>query len=1295
MINKSRVLYYLWLVLVLLIPLSLFGQLSNVKFDHISTKNGLNQNSILALYQDNDGFLWIGTYAGLNRYDGTNIIGYQHNYINTNTISGMHIRSICEDTSGVLLVATTTGINRFFTHTREFVNFSNDTTNPESLANNTVYNVIKDPDGNIWLGTWGGLDKMERIPGNYADERNAEYRFIHFTPDPNKNSISSSVIADMDLSPDGILWLATNNGLNAYYKKNNTFKSYLNNPADLSSISVNDVSSVCSDKKGNIWAGTWEGGLNFLDRKTDKFIRFKSNQNDKSSLSHNIIMSLYCDKNGDIWVGTWGGGLGFIDLPEKYYSDSAFSLKYEDIQFINYQHQVTDLYSLSGNSIYCIYEDKFNNIWIGTDWNGLNKLELNKDRFTHFYAEKQSENNLVNNVIYSLLLDENDLWIGTEEGVNIYNRETSDFKLFQSSPSNPESISHNHVRSLLKDNNGDIWIGTENGLNKYNRETNSFQRFNNIFDENAKQIIISLSQSKDGKIWIGTYAEGLICFNPLTKTSEKFKNIPGDPNSLSDNIIWKTLEDSDGNIWIATEQGGLCKLNRSTGVFSRYTHNPNDSKSLANNFVVTLFIDSENNFWVGTRDGLCKMTFNNDGKPYFTVFHQNDGLSSPTINGITEDEMNNLWLTTTKGLTRFNKKYLIATAFYESDGLQDNEFSINALLRDKKTNEIFAGGINGFNIFKPNEIISSNLPPATKIIDFKILHKSVEINEEFNKKVYLYEDIVYQDCIEPSYKEDIISFEYSAIHFSAQSDNEFAYMLKGYDSDWNYVGNERVATYRQLPPGKYTFMVKAANGDGIWQEQAESKNIIIKPPWWKTIVFRIFVFILLVTTVFCIYFARISFLKKRQIELENMVMKRTEELSEINVLLEEKQEEIVLQNDELLMHRNALEELVKERTAELLKAKSKAEESDKLKSAFLANMSHEIRTPMNAIVGFSSLLITENSNAEEREYLAQMIQNNSDTLLTLINDILDISSIEANQIIIYKENFCVDDILKEIHSYFSIKNQKNIEIELVCEAADNNTHINSDPVRFRQVITNLVGNALKFTDKGYIRFGYYIEAKDVVFFVEDTGIGISKEDQKNIFNHFYKLERDSNKFYEGTGIGLSISKRLVELMGGTLSIESEMGIGSTFKFSLPISDIKEAKTKRSDKAITNYKFKDLLIVVAEDESNNYNLIYRVLKRTNAQIFWAKNGKEALDYVTNVKNNKKVLILMDIKMPVMDGIEATKKIKKLNKDIHVFAVTAYAQAGDKTRIMKNGFDDFITKPIDPDSVIEKIADFYAQ
>lgn len=401
----------------------------------------------------------------------------------------------------------------------------------------------------------------------------------------------------------------------------------------------------------------------------------------------------------------------------------------------------------------------------------------------------------------------------------------------------------------------------------------------------------------------------------------------------------------------------------------------------------------------------------------------------------------------------------------------------------------------------------------------------------------------------------------------------------------------------------------------------------------------------------------------------------------------QKNEEITSQKEEIENHRNHLERIVNERTAQLEISKNKAEESDRLKSAFLANMSHEIRTPMNAIIGFSTLLKAQDINEMDKEEIIHLIVNNGNTLLQLIDDIIDIAKIEAGQMTVNKKKCNINELLTELRTIYlqkkvSITNA-DIDLRLNLGVDSPSFYIYTDPFRTQQVITNLIDNALKFTEKGYVEFGYLVDSSrakpTIKFYVKDTGIGLTQEEQKLIFARFAKIENDGTKLYRGAGLGLAICNSIAKLLEGEIYVESEKNHGSTFFFTIPIEVIvsQEERVKSTQKNFMEYNWTGKTLLVAEDEDSNFRLIEVLLKGTNVRILRAENGKEAIEKSTS---NPIDLILMDIKMPVMDGLKATQEIKKINKDIPIIAQTAYAMENDEKICLESGCDDYISKPI---------------
>lgn len=432
-------------------------------------------------------------------------------------------------------------------------------------------------------------------------------------------------------------------------------------------------------------------------------------------------------------------------------------------------------------------------------------------------------------------------------------------------------------------------------------------------------------------------------------------------------------------------------------------------------------------------------------------------------------------------------------------------------------------------------------------------------------------------------------------------------------------------------------------------------------------------------------------------EAEEEILKQKEEIEAQRDLANEQKRQIIKQNTELEKHQTQLEKLVEQRTKQLKFAKERAEESDRLKSSFLANMSHEIRTPMNAIIGFSELISESDIDQTQRKELITHLNSNCNSLLHLIDDIIDIARIEAGQLRIFKQDCFINQTFIELYESFSetqLKENKNIELIVEIENTDENLSIYTDPYRFKQVMNNLIGNAIKFTDQGFIKFGYQIMPDGyenfIRFFVQDTGIGLNKDEQKEIFEQFRKIDsRETDKLYRGAGLGLAISKNLINELGGEIWTESEIGIGSTFYFTLPFvkTDKKYNYIEPSNK---EYNWENKTILIAEDEESNIKMIKLVLQKTSVNIIHVQNGEKA---IINCQENEKIdLVLLDIKMPRVNGLDATKQIRKFNKKIPIIAFSAYAMPADQQNAKKAGCTDFIAKPIKKDKLLEKL-DYY--
>ena len=1219
-------------------------------FKYLTMSDGLSNYKVNTIFADKDGFFWFGTNEGLNRYDGYNFIVYQTDTKPDHNISSNVIRKIIQGSEDELIIANDGGVDIFNMQTESFTKIlSKDPDYPIDLT----WTIHYDLENTLWIGTINGLyylksgDKMATLFSN-------------------ENSWFNDYDVQKVCSLNEYILIGTyQDGLIVYNNKTKSYNQFKNTGANDGSISGNMIVSVYKDIKDNIWVGTNNNGLNKFNIQTRQFKKvFFENMEDQNIK----VRDLKEDKYGRLWLGSKQGLFLYNEKNEK---------------FTRYAH-VNDAFSiLVNNSIYEICIDNNDMLWLGTYSGGVNYCDFNQKKFK-FYEYRNDDNRYLNDRVVYTINDYGDkLWIGTENGgINIFDKEKQIYTYLDLASLNVKS---RNIKVILKEAGNTFWIGTyENGLIKYTPGYHSAKIFlpkKNYKHSISNNIVYSLMFDSDSNLWIGT-RNGV---DMKLKGKNVFKYFSADispENERFPDVVSKLFMDRKNQIWLGSAVNGLFKFNHSDSIFYFY----NDTFSSIG--ILDINEDQLGNIWVTSNNGLYCI---DDNKIYH--YTKDDGLQINTIYNIEEDKNFNLWMSSSYGITKFIDGVRTPERpnfenFTSTDGIQIKQF-INNSNSYSKFNMLYFGGVNGFISFNPDEIVKNPIKPVVKITNFKIFNKEVRIGDKTSKRNVLRQSILQTDEITLSYKNKVFTIEFAALHFSNPEKNQYKYKLVGFDNDWTYTGSKvRSATYTNLHGGKYEFLVMASNNDGVWNDEPTSLRIRILPAVWQTLWFYIVIIVLVVITVIVVISLKTKALNMQNKLLEDRVKERTNKYKEANNLLKEKQEEIIMQNEELAKHRNHLEVLVDQRTEELLKAKDKAEESDRLKSAFLANMSHEIRTPMNAIVGFTKIISNRSSDSQQKRFY-DIINRNSQSLMVLIDDILDISKIDSKQLKIYKSNFEVHQILDELYEYFITKNERRLEIKLVKEK--NNLQLYNDPVRFKQIFTNLLTNAFKFTKEGKIEFGYKTVSDKVIFFVSDTGAGIDSKYQDLVFNYFYKVDEVVDELNRGTGIGLSISKKLVELMDGKIWLESVVNKGSTFYFSLPYKEITISipDTEKTNISETNGSIR-VNILVAEDEEDNYMLLEQILKEFSTKIiFWARNGKQMVDYISKLSDPTNTVILMDIKMPVMDGIQAIEKIKKIYKEIPVIALTAYASDSERIDILSHGFSAYISKPINTEILYKTI------
>lgn len=1197
---------------------------ATLRFKKISVEEGLSQSTVFCIIKDRQGFMWFGTRGGgLNKYDGYNFTVYKNAPNDSTSLSNNEVISLFEDSKGRLWVGTRKGGLNLFNPISETFSHFNTSSKTGSISGNTINVIYEDSRENLWVGTNAGLDLLK---GN---------QFIsEAIPDIENRHISS-----IDEDKYGNLYISDKHGLFIHNIKNNTTRFIKNTSTYTEAIQSNYSVPVLVDSKDNKWIGSWDG-LKLLQA-NNTFVAFETLLQSQLG-TKTEVRQIFEDSKGYIWVGTRTGLY-------------RYNPKNNTLRL--FQKNENNPLSLSHNSIYSIYEDNTGIIWIGTWGGGVNILTDKLLKFEHYHHQSFNPNSLSNNVVSAFEEDNNGIWIGTElGGLNFLKNGTKQFIHYQHKENNPNSLNSNHIKALFHDSKGRLWVGTfAGGLNLLDKNTKTFTQFI------PQEKIFSIIEDIDGTLWIGSL-HGLYRFNYELNTWKHYTHSPLDNTSLSHNFITCLLLDSDNTIWIGTKEAGLMKYNVKADNFIRYNYTKKDSLSLPSNYIISIIENKNKELIIGTNNGLCKYDKNNNNN--FKKIPVK-GIPDRNINGILCDNESNYWLSTYGGITKLAPDGSVIN-YDVNDGLQSKEFNRSAYFKSK-SGKFYFGGINGFNAFIPDTIPTNQEVPKIIITDFKISNKSVK---PYDKDAPLTKPIYETKKIVLHYNQTDFSFNYVAVNYYDPENNQYMYMLEGYNDSWIFAGNNRVATYTNLDAGEYTFRVKAANSDGVWNEIGASIEIVVTPPFWKTWWFISSCILLIVA----IYLYRIRSIRQHNIILEQTIEERTHEIKEKN-------EEITAQNEELENHRNNLAQLVEDRTQKLKKALKKAKESDELKSAFLANMSHEIRTPMNAISGFSSLLNETDLSIKERAEYVDIIQANTDTLIRIIDEIIDLSLIESDQLKLTDDSFELNTMIDHLYSFYYLNNSRpNLKIKVNNELQHKNLVLHSDSIRIKQIITNLLDNARKFTDEGYIELGAKTDNELLIIYVKDSGRGIPQSELQHIFMQFTKVEEGDFSWKQGMGIGLAISKKIAKALGANLTVESTEGVGSTFSFCMPISKIiseDEMQIPEIEEP-THNNWKDKTILIAEDVQANFLYLQKVLKNTQTNIIWAKTGKEALDIV--ISNSNIDLILMDIKMPVMNGYEAAQKIKAYDPTLTIVAQTAYSRPEERAKFQNENFDEYLSKPI---------------
>lgn len=1208
------------------------------------TANNLNSNKIMTLYEDRAGRLWAGTrYGGLFQFDRA-----QEQFIparvalgSLNDLSDPTASSVFMDKDGLLWVGTEKGLCYFDPKTKKFETFRFDANDPESISADIIWSICQTEDGAIWIATVNGLNRLQP---NWKQQEKVRFERFYLQPDgiqPNTKSFELHnflFIVKPTVQNPSALWVGSKGGLKLVEFSPGTptklqVKHFMNQPGNASSLSHNFVSCIeelQTPDGPTIWIGTFNG-LNLLDPKTGNFQRFFANANQSKQINNSYVHTLATDHSGILWIGTDKGA-------------NKLNFKAGDFTLTpienNGGRDRNGIFALTGNT---------ERLWIGTLGGGLHSAPMRNNKpdwkgLANVQFKPKPHTAAMSEFISGVCLDrKGNLWLATQgSGVLCVAARTiplsggmvTDYQQFTMG-SGPQGIGDDYQMSVYETADGGIWLGAwDGGLCRYDPQLKTMTKF---------------PQTKDGKA-----------------DFRKFPIV----------AIFETAAGDGGRyLWVGTRGGGLYRLRyeSATAVLQLDRHYQFKNGDIGNDFITSFFLDPKGRFWVTSENGLFYLPNENAA---FSSMTEKNGLPNNATQSMAADAAGRLWVSTQSGIACLSaeedQKWNILT-YDDANGLPDQFFNANAVF-SAPNGEILFGGNNGITQFPPNEISSDTISPHVAITGLRLFNKPINVGQNPETDYYLAQSLAETPSITLSYRDNVISFEFAALHFAHPEKNKIAYKLEGFNNDWIYAdAGQRLAHYTNLPPGTYTFLVKAANPDqaglGEWGAEIARLKVIVQPPWWRS------------TTAYFLYF-----------------------LTFLGLLFGVRQITLIRAN---LQNEIKLERLEKQKLAEL----------SQMKLTFFTNISHELKTPLTLIISPLEDLLKNRAGDKMLQNTFTRMHRNAARLLTMINQLLDIRKAEAGLMRLEAAEDNLVPFVSEIFiSFRELANRQQIEFDFLTQTPA--IRVWFDPYQLEKVFYNLLSNAFKFTpDQGKITVEMWenTDQNQACIRISDTGKGIPKDKLNLIFERFYQVEgyQDPHPYSGGgAGIGLSLVKSIVEQHHGTITVESVLEKGSVFTVYLPLGDAHFTTEEKKRPFLNGESLQDYIFTDADGQAEPKIGIQDTpsipdsgdksgLKQPKPQLLLVEDNEDIRAYLREQLNEafdiqeaadgaegwEKAMaqtpdcIVCDIAMPGMDGIELTRRLKSdlATSHVPVILLTARTSLIFKVEGLETGADDYVTKP----------------